>query len=129
MALTATSRGRVLGSRRSRSIRTEVSMMPRGGRTWSAMRSRILRAHAVEILTKLRIIDAGCLAEDGNGRVGLHVPMPTKRGELPDGHSISGHHEGLAVVETSHNFTALVAQLSLTYLPHPANVAHGATLG
>ena len=102
--------------------------MPRDGRTWSAMRSRILRAHAVEILTKLRIIDAGCLAEDGNGSVGLHEPMPTKRGEFPDRHSISGHHKGLTVVETTHDFTALVPQLSLTYLPHSPSVARRATL-
>jgi len=86
-------------------------MMPRGGRAWSAMRRwiRILGTHAVEILTELRVVDAGRLAENGNGGVGLYEPMPTERSELPDRHSISGHHEGLPIIESTHDFTALVA--------------------
>ncbi len=102
-------------------------MMPRFGRACSAMRSRILGAHAIEILTELRVVHAGRLTEDGNGSVDLDEPMPTKRGEFPDGHAISGHHKGLTVIETTHDFTALVAELSLADLPHPGSVARGAT--
>jgi len=92
------------------------------------MRRRILGAHTVEVLTELYVVDAGSLAEDGYGRVGLYEPMPTKRGELPDRYSISGHDKGLTVIETTHDLAALVAQLSLGYFPHPASVAQGATL-
>jgi len=97
---------------------TDVSMMPRGGRPWSAIRSGILGAHAVEILAELRVVDTRSLAKNGDSRVGLHEAMPSKRAELPDRHSVSGHNEGLTLIETTHDFTALVAQLSLTNLSH-----------
>jgi hypothetical protein len=92
------------------------------------MRSRILCAHAVEILSELCVVDSRSWPENGNGRVDLYEAMPSKRGELPDRHSISGHHEGLTLIETTHDFTALVAQLSLAYLSHPTRVAPGDTL-
>src|SRR2546423_414243 len=130
MALTARSRGSSETSIFSKSITTEVSTSPRGGRVVSGTRRRVLRRDAIELIAKTLGVDARSATENGDGRFGADKPMATKRGQLSHWNTVASDHEGLAFVELAHDLTALIAKLSLGDLAAHRNiVARRATAG
>jgi hypothetical protein len=51
--------------------------------------------------------------ERGDGHLGAYESVSAQRGKLPDGDSIPGHDERLALVKLSHDLAAVIAQLPL----------------
>jgi len=121
IALTADSIGSCDGSRRSRSITTEVSSNPRGRRR-SATRYRVLRRNVIEVGAELLAVDGWCVAEHGYDHVGGNEAVAAHRSQFSDRGAIARDDEGFPMIKTSHDLTAVVAQLSLRNgLGHPDN--------
>src|SRR5205814_675457 len=107
-APTATSKGSCDASSASRSMITDVSATPRGGRGRSATRGGILISHGVEVGPAALIVDAWCGPEYGDRGLGGDEAMAPERGELADGNAIAGDDEGLPLVELAHDLSAVV---------------------
>src|SRR5215218_6734174 len=124
---TATCSGNTSAAILSRSMTTDVSSKPRGPR--SATWVDVLIDYLVQVPAHAFPVEAGRVAEhlDG-GRCG-HEAVATQRAQLSHRTSIAAHHEGPALIEGTHNATAVVSQLPLTdLLAHATTVALGATV-
>ena len=88
-------------------------MIPRGGRTGSATWCRFLVGHTIEVVTKSVVVDTRRVPEQSDCRVGSHESMSPEGGKFADWHPVSRHDETLALVETAHDLSTLVAKLSL----------------
>jgi hypothetical protein len=108
----AISAGNRFSSMSGRSMRTEVSINPRGERG-SASRRGILIDHAVDILPKTRAGDARRSGEGGDYRVGRHEHALTERAQLANRNPIPGDDERSSLVEVTHDSPAVVAELAL----------------
>ena len=108
----ATSKGNRSRSIAGKSITTEVSIKPRGGRT-SATGRRILINHRIDILPKAHAGDARRSDEGGVYRVGGHEYALTERTQLPNRDTIPRDDKGPALVQIAHDSAAFVAELSL----------------
>jgi len=58
-------------------------------------------------------VDARSAPEYSDGGVGIHEPVATKRGQLPDGYSMPGDDEGLTAVQSPHDLAAVVPRAVL----------------
>src|ERR1700691_4334712 len=132
---TAMSIGRSLALSRSRSITTEVSTTPRRRRARSGTtplipgpRSRILVYEAVDVGSKLLVVDMTHTGERRDGHLGRHELAAADRAQLAHGRAVASYDERLAPVELAHDLAALVAQLPLGDLTcHRGNCSTGAT--
>src|SRR5829696_9484147 len=125
-AETATCSGSTSAAILSRSITTDVSSKPCGTR--SATRVDVLIDYLVEVLAHACPVEAGRVAEHLNGGRCGHEAVATQRAQLTHRTSIAAHHEGPALIEGTHNATAVISQLPLTdLLAHAASVARRAT--
>src|ERR1700728_2944740 len=113
IALTAISTGSYLASSRSRSVTTEVSMIPRWARWGSGTRGGVLGCNAVEVCTKPGQVDAWSTAEHGDSGIGAHETVPPKRSQLADRYAVPGDDEALALVQSPHDLAAVVPKLPL----------------
>ena len=129
IAETAISPGRSAGRIRSRSITTEVSTSPRGCRG-SGTRSRVLIDERVDIFLKSPRSDTRSAGECGeNGFTGDEHPLPDGN-EFAYGNAVARDDERPALVESAHDASAFVAQLSLSDTPtHRSNCSTRATEG
>jgi hypothetical protein len=92
-------------------------------RSWrgsSRTRHRFLICGGVEIRSEALVVDARRGPEHGHRGVGCHESVATEWGELADRDAVARHDERPALVELSHDLTALVPELSLADL-----TAHG----
>src|SRR5687768_18263381 len=106
MALTATSAGRREGSNSSRSMTTDVSSTPRGGRGGSGTRRHTLIGYRVEIRSERAVIDRRGGAEQGHGRLGGDKTVASQGSQLADRHTVARHDERLAGIDAPHDLAA-----------------------
>ena len=111
-AETASSPGRSPAETCSRSITTDVSMIPRGI-GWSATRSGVVIERSVDIRPEPLGFNRGCPGERGDRGVGRHELARAQRDELADRHTVARDDERLAAVERAHDLTAAVAEFAL----------------
>src|SRR5687768_4662563 len=109
IALTAASSGRYDGSRFPRSMTTDVSRIPRGGRRMSATRRRVLACGSIELGTEPLVVVARRGAAHGHGGLCRDEAMTSERRQLADRDTVARDDEGVAFVELSHDFAAVVA--------------------
>lgn len=96
-------------------------MTPRGRRR-SGTRRRILIEDRVELLAQT--FEPWSSGEGGHGGIGGDEAAPLERRELADWDAVSGHDEGFAAVQGTHDLATAVAELALGDLTtHGALVA------
>src|SRR5215213_8715580 len=123
---TATCSGSTSAAILSRSITTDVSSKPRGPR--SATRIDVLIDYLVQIPAHQFPVEARCVAEHLDGGHSGHEAMAAQRTQLAHRTAIAAHHETPALIERTHNATAVISQLPLTdLLAHATTVALSAT--
>src|SRR5712691_7622990 len=116
--------GRSPGSIRSRSITTDVSMIPRSCRC-SATRSWVLVEQSVDVGPEAPELHPRCARKDGYTSVGRNELALPERRQLTNRHAVAGDDEGLSAVECPHDLSTLVAKFPLGDLaPHGRSVAH-----
>ena len=91
---------------------TEVSTSPRGWRG-SATRRGILIANGVYIFPKAPERHAWGIGESRQCGFGRHELPLSYGNQLPDGHTIARDDEGFSPVQSPHDSSAVVAELSL----------------
>src|SRR5919108_2595910 len=121
ITLTAASTGSRAGSSVSRSMITEVSRMPRWGRS-SATRRWVLVRTGVEVRAESLVVDARRGPEQGDGGLRGDEAMTSERAELAHGDAVARDDERLPCVESAHDLPAGIAEFSLRDLPgHPGH--------
>ncbi len=86
------------------------------------------RVYSVRVGAELPVVHGRSGAEERDGSFGVHEPVPPQRHEFADGNAVAGYDETLAFVESTHDLSALVAQLPLSdFSAHAASVAPRAT--
>ena len=106
---------------------TEVSSKPRGLR--SATRSDALIDRLIDVFPHAFPVQPGCVAEGFDGDRRCNETVPAQRTQLTHWPTIAAHHEAAALIERTHDATAVVAQLSLAdVFTHMATIALNATV-
>jgi hypothetical protein len=106
---------------------TDVSSTPRSTR-WSGTRFDVLIGDDIEVSSELFAVDGWSRLEELCDGFCCDEAKTSQRGEFTDGYAVARHDEGLALVETTHDLPAAVAELSLgDDLAHPHIVARCAT--
>src|SRR5205085_6788318 len=82
----------------------------------STTRRGPLVEEGVDIGPESLSVDGRCAVEDGEGGVRSDKLTLPKRDQLSHRHAVAGDDERLATVECSHDFSAFVAQFSLSDL-------------
>src|SRR5260221_3688591 len=95
-----------------KSMTTDVSMSPRGGRG-SATGRRIMIDQGVQVFPKTSERDAWRAGESGQSSLGLYKHPLSHGNQLADGHAIACDDECFPLVQGPHDAPALVAELSL----------------
>jgi hypothetical protein len=108
----ATSIGSRVESIIGKSITTDVSITPRGGRA-SATRCRVLIDHRVHILPKAPARNAWGSGESGMDDVGRDEDALAERVQLADRDTVPRDDERSPSIEIAHDASAVVAELSL----------------
>src|SRR5262245_24748383 len=108
MAEIATSTGNRVGSMADKSMTTDVSISPRGGRV-SATGRGILINHRVHILAKAPARDARGSDEGSVDSVRWDEDARTKGVQLPNRDTIPGDNECASLIQFTHDSSALVA--------------------
>ena len=121
-ALMDASAGRSSGAITSRSITTDVSSKPL---VVSATRGDVLIDGAVEVCTQSLILNTRGASERRRQSRSVHDAAAPQWHQFANRNTIAGHDECFALVEPTHDVTAVVAQLALTNLArHKKTVAH-----
>jgi hypothetical protein len=75
-----------------------------------------LAGDSIEVRPEPVQVNARRASERRDGRFGAYESMPAQRGKLADRDSVSGHDEALALVKLAHDFSAVIAKLTLSDL-------------
>lgn len=105
-------------------------MTPRWVRGGSGTRDGILGCNAVKVDAKSGQVDAWSTLKHGDGGIGTHEPVSSKRRQFTDRYAISRDDEAFALVQSPHDLAAVVPKLPLgDFFGHHGSVAQRATSG
>lgn len=93
-----------------------------GGR--SATGTKLLAGNGVEIPAELQKVDWKCSSEHRHRGLRGDEPTPASRRQLADRGAVVGDDKRFALVESTHDLSAVVAELTLVDLLHEQAVLH-----